>query len=159
MNLSEPSRLTTPGDAKRLSRRGWRECTCLRKEYHQNKHNYIELEAMEISLHRSERQMRDNYCGKGGSDDSRAATTRLMSDYASGIKYNNMIFCYYLILKPLPPTSIEQFNRILEHNRRTSVETTRQNTRITRELAETRKQLSQMQNQMAFMIQRFNYCL
>ena len=41
---------------------------------------------MEVSLHRSEQQMRDNYCGKAGTDESRAKTTRLMANYASGIK-------------------------------------------------------------------------
>ena len=41
---------------------------------------------MEVSLHRSEKQMRDDYCGKAGTDDSRAKTTRLMARYASGIK-------------------------------------------------------------------------
>ena len=30
--------------------------------------------------------MRDNYLGKAGTDESRAATTRLMSTYCSGIK-------------------------------------------------------------------------
>ena len=41
---------------------------------------------MEVTLHRDEKQMRDGYCGKAGTDESRAATTRLMARYASGIK-------------------------------------------------------------------------
>ena len=46
----------------------------------------FELGAMEVTLHRDEKQMRDGYCGKAGTDESRAATTRLMARYASGIK-------------------------------------------------------------------------
>ena len=55
---------------------------------------------MDVTTHMSEKQMRNDYMMSQGNQESRAATTRLVADYASGIS------------KRMPPTSHEQFNAI-----------------------------------------------
>lgn len=55
---------------------------------------------MEITTHKSETQMRRNYMMRCGTDESRAKTTRLLVDYASGQ------------LARLPPTTVEQFDTV-----------------------------------------------
>ena len=51
---------------------------------------------MEITTHRSEKQMMKDYALRGGTDESRANTTRLMNDFVTGR------------MARMPPTILEQ---------------------------------------------------
>ena len=64
---------------------------------------------MGITTHKSERQMRNDYLMSHGNQENRAATTRLVSEYACGTA------------KRIPPTSHEQYNAV-----RKEMETMRQ---------------------------------